>query len=141
MEWSTSFSKISLSNLTATGQSVTGNSSATLITTGDVVITADNTYNAAQLQNTTGSSDDTLITKYKLTFDGDGVSDTGGTDDIDYIAWDSFLTPTGKEITHVLNDDEVVITLGVEASTPADEAPDAGNYTATQTLTASWAGL
>lgn len=139
MEWSSNFSDIALASLTAKGQTATGSTSAILRSSGDVEITADNTYNAAQLKNTTGLSTDNLNTRYKLGFDGDGLSDTGASETV-FEGWDTFIS-TGKVLTHVLSDDEVEITLFVEVSMPSDRVCDAGDYQATQTLTAVWAGI
>ena len=106
---------------------------ATLYTSGDAEISADNS-GAAQLS----FGVDDLVTEYKLAFDGDGASATGGTP-TSYEAYDSFLT-TAAAVTHVADDNEAEITLYVRASNPAGEVADAGAYIATQTLTVHWTG-
>ncbi len=134
MSWNGNFPAINLANITSRSSVVEGNSTATLTLTGDAEISADNTI-AAQL---TESGGDTLVTEYKLTFDGNGSSDTGG-DEVGYTSYESFLT-TAAYVTHVPTDDEVDVTLYVRASNDPNNVADAGSYTATQTLTASWVG-
>jgi hypothetical protein len=88
----------------------------------------------AQLHNTT----DTLVTEYKLEFDGDGVSETGGSN-TEYIPYNSFLSPA-VTIKYYPGDNEVAVTLWVKASNTADNVADSGEYSAKQTLTVTWAG-
>jgi hypothetical protein len=108
-------------------------------TTGDATIAADNTVNGpAELKHGT----DSLVTKYKLEFDGDGTIQTGKTGGIntEYLPYDSFLSP-GVAIKHFPGDDDVAVTLWVEASNTggADkDVADSGKYTAIQTLTVAW---
>ncbi|KPK64409.1 MAG: hypothetical protein AMK73_04655 [Planctomycetes bacterium SM23_32] len=134
MEWESNFTPITLADITSQAATVSDSESATLYTNGDVDVTADNTT-AAQL---TGPDSDVLVTEYRLTYDGDGVTDTGGST-VDWTAYDSFLS-SASSITHASGDGAVVITLNVRASNPTGEMSNAGAYSATQTLTASWAG-
>ncbi|MCX5636293.1 MAG: hypothetical protein NTX52_01185 [Planctomycetota bacterium] len=130
MNWSSSFSNIDLPSLASQNQIREGISSATLSLNGDVEISADNST-AAQLS----SAGDTLVTEYKLTFDGGA---TGGTD-TDYQTYNGFLTPAVR-VTYVTDDNDVVVTLHVKASNYANDLANAGTYTATQTLTVHWVG-
>jgi hypothetical protein len=84
------------------------------------------------------SAGDTLVTEYRLTFDGDGSSKTGRTD-TDYKTYDIFLTPAA-DVTYVADDNDVVVTLHVKASNYANDLANAGTYTAKQTLTVHWVG-
>jgi len=112
----------------------------TLWTNGDVALSADDT---AQLTDGT----DVLITKYKISTDGDGSGTTGADGDAVTAShsdsWedhDDFLDGSyaALAITHVATDGGVEITLEVQATNEADEVADAGDYTATQTITATW---
>jgi len=126
-----------------------GSSDYTLWTNCNVVLTAD-TSTTAQLTDTDGAATDVLITKYKISTDGDGdatagITKTGATDsDISssgastWTLYSSFLSPTGLAITHAAGDGGVEVTLEVQATNEADEVADAGAYTATQTITATW---
>jgi len=131
MEWSGNFAGIDLANITTQAGAVTGSAAVTLYTNGDVDISADNTA-TARLVN--GSS--VLVTEYRLEYDGDGVTATGGST-VDYTAYNSFLS-SPSSITHISTDGAVGVTLKVRASNPASNVADAGAYTATQTLTATW---
>jgi len=134
MYWDGNFPDITITeHITTQNDIVSGNSTTTLHTSGDAEISADITA-AAQLSN--GS--DTLVTEYKLTFDGDGNSATGGST-VDWTSYDSFLSPAAG-ITHISDDNDVELTLYVRASNYANQLADAGTYTATQTLTAHWVG-
>jgi hypothetical protein len=134
-EWVGNFSTIALADITAQNSAPTGSQTATLYTNGDLDITADNTT-AAQLVKT-GDPTQTLTTSYMLTDDGDGIAATGGTDETEYTEYDTFLSG-GYAITHVPGDGVVEITLNAKAENPSGEVADAGDYTATQTLTATW---
>ena len=135
MYWSSDFDPISLSSIASQAQVREGSATITLYTSGNAEISADNTASGpAELSCAT----DVLVTEYKLSFDGDGSSATGGTD-TSYSAYDSFLsTPTA--ITYVASDDTVEVTLYVRASNSPDDVSDSGTYNATQTLTVSWVG-
>lgn len=133
MEWDSDFAPIVLPNIASKNQVSEGSSSANLSIDGDVAISADNSA-AAQLS----SAGDTLITEYKLAFDGDGSSTTGGSG-TNYETYDTFLT-TAVRVTHRPGDDDVQVTLHVRASNYANDLANAGTYTATQTLTVHWVG-
>lgn len=133
MYWDSNFSPITLQNIQTRYQVREDSSSTTLFTTGDMEISADNTA-AAQLSY--GS--DTLVTEYKLTFDGDGSSATGGPM-VDFTSYDSFLSSV-VSVTYVPDDNDVEVTLFVRASNYIGQLANAGTYTATQTLTAVWVG-
>jgi len=79
----------------------------------------------------------TLVTSYMLTDNGDGTNTTGGADQTSYTVYSSFLSPA-YIITHVAGDGAVVITLYAKAENPSGEVADAGSYSAIQTLTAAW---
>ena len=134
MLWDGNFSPITLSNITTREGIVEGSSTTTLQLTGDVELSADNT-NTARLSEAGG---DFLITEYKMTFDGNGVSDSGASN-IDYTPYNSFLNPS-INITHIGGDDYVDVTLYVRASNQAGNLANAASYSATQTITASWVG-
>lgn len=136
MEWSSNFSPIALGNIISQDSAPTAYQSTTLYTNGDVHITANNTTGgAAQLKLGTDPNQ-TLVTSYMLTDDGDG-SGTGGTDETSYTVYSLFLSPA-YAITHVAGDGAVIITLNAKAENPSGEVADAGDYSAIQTLTASW---
>ncbi len=132
MEWAGNFSDISLTAIADQADAPEGSQTQTLYANCDLEISADNT-SAARLSSAT----DTLTTKYKLAYDGDGLTTTGGTGVTSWTDYNTFLS-TPSAVTHVDTDGAVQITLYVQATSPAGEVPDAGAYTATQTLTASW---
>jgi len=134
MQWSGSFGPIALPPIATQAGISTGSSTATLQLSGDAEISADNS--AAALLS--GPDGDTLITEYKLAFDGDGQHATGGPS-ADYTPYDSFLVPPVR-ITHAPGDDEVAVTLYVQARNPAGKAANAGGYSARATLTVTWIG-
>ena len=70
----------------------------------------------------------TLTTAYKL--EGTHLSDS----DTDWVGSATFITKT----YHVLGTVDSTIKLSVQATAPSNQAPDAGAYTASITLTASW---
>jgi hypothetical protein len=139
MEWAGDFTDITiLTHITAKSSAPVGSGTATLYTNGDVHITANNTTGgAAQLKLGTDPNQ-TLVTSYKLTDDGDGTNTTGGDDETDYTLYSSFLSSPAYAITHVAGDGAVLITLHAEAKNPSSEVADAGDYSAIQTLTAAW---
>ena len=136
MEWSDNFSTIALSAITTQTSAPTSSQTATLYTNGNVDITADVTGTEAQLALGTDPNQ-TLVTSYRLTDDGDGSATTGGTDETEYTGYATFIS-SGYTITHVAGDGVDVITLYAKAENPSGEVADAGNYTALQTLTATW---
>ena len=136
MEWAGNFSTIALLPITAQSSAPTGSQTATLYTTGNASITADNVGTEAQLKKI-GDANQTLVTSYMLTDDGDGVTTTGGTDQGSYTGYATFLS-SAYAITHVAGDGEVEITLNARAANYPGDVADAGDYTATQTLTATW---
>ena len=133
MYWDSNFGPIALSSITSQNQVSEGSSSTNLSTTGDCEISADNST-AAQLSSAT----DTLVTEYKLTFDGDGSSATGAPDTT-YETYGQFLT-TPVSVNQTGSDEDVVVTLHARASNYTNDLADAGAYTATQTLTVHWVG-
>nr|MDO8079126.1 hypothetical protein [Candidatus Freyarchaeota archaeon] len=133
MYWD-NFSTIALGNIGSRTQVSEGSSQITLYTTGNAEISADNTA-TARLTKAGGAN---LYTEYKLQFDGDGVSQTGGST-VDFTSYDSFLSSPAA-VTHITGDDAVQVTLYVRASNYANEVADAGTYNATQTLTVHWVG-
>jgi hypothetical protein len=131
MEWSDHFPDIDLATMTTQAAAPTGTQTTTLYTNGNVDITADNTDNS---QLTDGT--DTLVTSYSLAYDGNGVAATGGSS-VAYTLHSSFLS-SASVVTHVSLDGAVIVTLGAMAQHDVGNVADAGDYTATQTLTASW---
>ncbi|KKK55686.1 hypothetical protein LCGC14_3072070 [marine sediment metagenome] len=142
MEWAGNFAGIALvPAITSQSQTPEGSQIQTIYTNCNFTIDSDQTTTA---QLSIGAPADTLVTKYKLAEDGDGVSTTGATaaeETASGIAtwtdYDSFLA-TVLPITHVDGDGAVDVTLSVQASCAGGEVPNQGNYTATQTLTAVW---
>ena len=137
-EWAKDSNTIALSAITAQGSEPNGIGAARLYTNGNVSITADNVGTEAQLKKI-GDANQTLATSYMLTDDGEGGSETGGTDQVVYTDYTTFLG-TPYAITHAAGDGEVQIILNVKAANPPGGVADAGNYRATQTLTFSWGG-
>jgi len=134
MEWNSNFADITIAeHITTRDGVVSGSATTTLHTDGNVQITADNNATA---QLSFGS--DTLVTEYKLEYDGDGSTTTGGST-VDWTVYDLFLS-SASDVTHVVGDDYVDVTLSVRASNDGGNVADAGTYTATQTLTAHWVG-
>jgi hypothetical protein len=131
MEWSGNFAGIDLADITTQAGIVTDSATITLYTNGDVDISAENTVTA---RLTKGSS--VLVTEYRLEYDGNGTTATGGST-VDYTVYGSFLSPA-SHVTHISADGAVDVTLRVRASNPVGNLADAGAYTATQTLTATW---
>jgi hypothetical protein len=127
------FATIAIANITNRGDTPSASQSLVLYTNVDATITAD-TGTAAQLTHET--SGDTLVTEYMLTFDGDGVSATGGAP-TSYQSYEQFLT-TPAAINYFTDDNDVTVTLHVRASNSDGTLADAGLYEATQTLTVSW---
>lgn len=133
MTLSGDFDGIVLANITSQGQVSEDSSTVTLSLDGDAEITADNSI-LSQLSCAT----DTLVTEYKLSFDGDGSSATGGSN-TSYETYDSFLS-TPSDVTHVVSDDDVDVTLFVKVRNNSNEVADSDTYLATQTLTVTWTG-
>ncbi|MFC1677933.1 hypothetical protein ACFL3G_12845 [Planctomycetota bacterium] len=135
MYWDTDFDEIALLSIDSQSQVREGSATVTLYTNGDAHISADNTASGpAELSCAT----DILKTEYKLSFDGDGASATGGAN-TSYETYDSFLS-TESSITYVADDNDVEVTLYVRASNNTDDMADSGAYSAEQTLTVSWDG-
>ena len=154
VEWSNdSFSAINLGNLTADKTQVEGSASLVLYTNKDVQIVADNS-DAAQLSN---DSVHTLVTQYKLQYDGAGTDQTGGRT-TGWTDYDHFLI-NGSQVTHAPGDGAVEVILSVRAfkntasaavsmakvgrsagHTPASATCEifCGDYSARQTLTVCW---
>lgn len=134
MLWSGNFLPITLSDITTRDGIVEGSSTTTLQLTGDVDLSADNTNNA-RLSEAGG---DFLVTEYKMTFDGNGVLDSGAAP-VNYTTYNSFLNPS-ITITHIGGDDYVDVTLYVQASNQTGNLANAASYSAAQTITVSWVG-
>lgn len=132
MEWAGNFSDISLAAISDQADAPEGSQTQTLYTNCNLEISANNTT-AARLSSAT----DSLVTKYELSYDGDGSTFTGGTGVGTWTDYIQFLN-TASQVTHVNTDGAVNITLYVQASNPNGKVADAGSYTAIQTLTASW---
>lgn len=125
------FETIAIANITNQADTPSASKSLVLYTNCDVDITADNTA-TAQLTKTT----DTLVTEYKLEYDKNGTNGTGGAT-VDWTLHNAFLV-TPSAVTHVTLDGAVNVTLFARASNDAGNVADAGDYTATQTLTATF---
>jgi hypothetical protein len=131
MEWAGNFAAIDLGAITSASDAPEGSETQTLYTNCNLEIIADNTI-SARLTSTT----DSLVTKYKLSYDGDGSTETGGTDVLIWTDYSTFLSPASA-VTHVAADGAADVTLYVQATT-GSMVRDQGAYSAIQTLTASW---
>lgn len=110
IEWSeTSFPKIDLGSPTVKNKQAIGETILTLYTNGNVTIKADNS-DTSELS----FGPYTLLTKYKLKYDGSGVEQTGGRP----TAWHSFDTflAEGTDIVHISTSGAVDVILSVRAS-------------------------
>lgn len=150
VEWEgANFAAIDLdseASISAQAHSPEGSAVYTLWLNGDITLSADNAGDTAQLEQD-GAGTDVLVTKYKISTDGDGDPASGadataisnsGSDG--YLTHDLFLD-TGLVVTHVANDGAVEVTLEVEGTNdPAGhkEVANADTYTANQTITATW---
>ena len=140
IEWEGgNFAALAPADITAQASAPTDSETYTLWTNCNVTLTATNT-DLAELTHSRdgGAMEDTLVTKYKIAFDGDGATATGGTDSADWILYSSFLSPA-LEITHFNTDGAVEVTLYVQATNDSDNVADTGLYQAVQTITAAWA--
>ena len=146
IEWEgANFAPIHLAHITAQASAPEGSSHYTLWTNCNVALSANNTT-ASQLthQRGGGANEDTLVTKYKISTDGDGDPNTGADStavqashsDV-YRTYDAFLT-TALAITHFNTDGSAEVTLNVQATNDGDNVADTGNYEAVQTITATW---
>lgn len=146
IEWEgANFAAINLAAITSQASAPTGNAIYTLWTNCNVELSSDRT-NASELTHQRGVAGmaDMLVTKYKISTDGDGVATTGATA-ADVLAssastwttYDNFLA-THLQVTHFNTDGAVEVTLSVQATNDADNVADSGAYSATQTITAAW---
>ncbi len=135
MYWVGGFGPIPIANISTQADIKTASASAVLFTTGDCEISAEHTV-AAKL---TGPGGDTLVTEYKLEFAGNGSGNTGAST-VNFSSYDTFISSPVR-ITHAIFDDQVTITLSVRAGNYPNNIANAGIYSASQTLTVSWAGL
>jgi len=134
LEWAGNFTAAALATMTTQAAAPESSETATLYTNGNVILTAVNTT-AAQLSCAT----DELVTEYKLATDGNGTAATGNATDVTtWTDYTTFLTGGGLALTHVADDGNVLVTLEVKAEHPAAEMADAGSYTATATIIATW---
>lgn len=132
VEWSElSFPEIDLGVLTARNKQATSDAALTLYTNGDVTIIADNS-NSAELS----FGPHTLLTEYKLKFDGSGIEQTGGKP-TEWCSFNTFLKE-GASIVHIPTDGAVEIILSVKASIEKICPENSGQYNAIQTLTVCW---
>jgi len=135
IEWAAAnFEEIHLLTITARGDAPEASKALVLYTNCDLDIIADKTT-AARLTKTT----DTLVTEYKLNYDfeADGAN-TWGVPSTDWEDYTTFLGAGGSAVTHETLDGAVNVTLSARASNAAGTLADAGDYTATQTLTATF---
>jgi hypothetical protein len=154
VEWEgTNFAAIDLDqqnsgHIVAQETVLAGSSHYTLWTNSNVTLSADNTGNS-RLTHVGPTQTDYLVTKYKISTDGDGDLVAGitatGSSDTDRAAsgagtwtdYDQFLT-TALPILHFDTDGAVEVTLNVQASNDTDNVADRGLYQAVQTITATW---
>ena len=135
MNWQGSnFPAISLSAINTVNGTSTGTSMLALDINGNCQISADNSVNA-ELRGPGGAA---LVTEYALSFNGNGISASGGTN-VGYTPYNTFLN-TPAPVTYVQGDNQVQVTLSVRASQPSGTVLDAGSYTAQASLTVTWTG-
>ncbi|MBM4019044.1 MAG: hypothetical protein FJ288_12070 [Planctomycetes bacterium] len=104
----------------------------TLYANANVTVTAAGTANSGIATNGT----ETLTTKYKITGDvtvPDAAWKTAGSG-----VGQFFNAGNSYSVTHVAGDGSYAIDLSVRLEAPADRSPDAGDYTCSITLTATW---
>jgi hypothetical protein len=118
------------SHLTGSGDAQSGSTVIALEYDGPVTIQA--SAASAGSEVLTSASHDTLTTSYKLT----GAA-LGGTADNDWVPSATFVSPA-KSYSVEGTGPSSEITLSVRAQTAAGRANDAGGYTASVVLTASW---
>ncbi len=147
MEWDTAAFATGIALGPVTGPAAyteDGNDTIILYTNGSVDITADIDSDALLTNSDANAPVDTLTTKYGITFDytsaGTDTYGVAGADGGEWQLYNVFLTPTAATVTHYKGDGDIEVTLSCQVSTTADEVPDKGDYTATQTLTATWTG-
>ncbi len=119
-------------HITAVDQTRTASLALTLYANVTSTVTPTAGTNSGIL--TTGT--ETLTTSYKVT--GDVTVPDG-----DYMAagtgvGDFFEETNTYSVTHLAGDGSYALTLGVQAVSPADRAPDAGDYSCGVVLTATW---
>jgi hypothetical protein len=130
VDWTGSVDGASISQV---GESLTVSKALTLYANANVVITATATANGGIATNGT----ETLTTSYMIT--GDIVG--GG--DGDYVAAGAgvgqfFNAANHYHVTHVSGDGSYTVNLGVKLESPNNRAVDAGDYTCSIKLTATW---
>lgn len=104
----------------------------TLYANANITITAAGTANSGIATN----GIETLTTKYKITGNvtvPDAAWKTAGSG-----VGEFFNAGNSYSLTHVSGDGSYAINLGVRLESPAARAADAGNYTCSVTLTATW---
>lgn len=102
-----------------------------LYTNANVTMTADTT--TASRLDKIDDVNEVLVTEYKLTYDANGTTGTGG--DTSAKVWETYNEFAPVNVTHVSGDGEVEVRLHVRARNTTGELADAGKYTAKQTLT------
>lgn len=154
VEWSAEdFAPIDLddqsgSQITSKADVSEGFITLTLWTNSNITLGADNTlHGPAELTHSRGDLDgneDTLVTKYMLSTDGDGDPQTGADEDAVtasgsdvWEVYNTFLTPA-LAVTHFNTDGNVIVRLDVQATNDDNNVADVGLYEATQTITATW---
>ncbi|HBG27326.1 MAG: hypothetical protein A2Y10_13250 [Planctomycetes bacterium GWF2_41_51] len=132
VEWSDAFfQEIDLGELNIKNKTAAGETSLTLYTNGDVIITADNSPSAKLSYGSYA-----LQTEYQLKCDGTGLGQTGAKP-TQWCTYDTFLKEPA-EIIHNPADGAVVVILSVKASVADIHKDNTGEYNAIQTLTACW---
>ena len=147
MEWDTAAFATGIALGPVTGPAAYSDSDTDVIilyTNGSVDITADIDTDALLTNTTGGATFDTLTTNYGITFDyteaGTHTYGEAGANGGEWQLYSAFLTPAAATVTHYNGDGDIEVTLSCQVSVAADEVPDKGDYTATQTLTATWTG-
>jgi hypothetical protein len=137
-QWRSNFGPITLPKISHKADVVEGSTTVTLevvdVNFTQASISADNTVNGpAELTN----GKDRLVTEYKLSFSGNGITTTGGSD-TSYATYDTFLKDAPAVIKYKTGFNTVDVTLHVRASNIANNVADSGLNNAKQTLTVAW---
>ena len=134
-EWSTGgLSSVKLIPEAPGGNVLMGSTSLMLLTNADVEIEARHVDDDPPAPK----DGEALRTEYRLEYDGDGVTATGGPA-VNWTEADSFLS-VGSRCTHVRRDGNVKITLWVKVSRESGNVGDDVPYSATQRLFATPVG-
>ena len=122
-----------LTHFTQVGQQLPGSAALTLEHTEGVTLTISAAGEGKEvLTCQTAGSGDTLLTKYKLT-----GADLGGAADSTWVSSSDFINPS-RSYSLPYTDGVSEVTLEVQGTAADNRANDAGTYTASLIVTATW---